>query len=235
LESLPLNLLIFPLVGGYYITTRLEASKFISQRLTSQSIFFNAVLIGIPLMVISLVITTLLTHILPEKVSWIKLNIFPLKDDYFGTCFLSVLIAFCYTKFKNWKADEAGFILKAIDEIGNELELLVAHSFKESKLIQLTLKNDKIYIGWAEVLPKPSHNQYIQLIPLFSGFRDERKELVITTNYSLVYSELIQKGKIRDIQEVKMNLVVMANEIVSASMFDFEIYESFVEKRKVSK
>lgn len=219
-------------MGGYYITTRLEGAKFISQRLSSQAIFFNAVLIGIPLLIFSLGITTAATSILPTQVEWIKTNVFPLKDDYFGTCFLSVLLAFVFTKYRNWRIDEAEFIQKAIDEIGNELELLVSHSFKESKLIQLTLKNDKVYIGWAEVLPKPSHCQYIQLIPLFSGYRDEKKELVITTDYSSVYSELIQKGKIRDIKQLKMNLVIMADEIITASKFDFEIFESFVEKKK---
>jgi hypothetical protein len=155
----------------------------------------------------------------------------PIKDDFFGTCLLSVLISFFYTKIRNYYIDETKAIYQAIEKSGSELELLVAYSCSESKLIQLTLKNDKVYIGWAEVLPKPSHCPYIQLIPLFSGYRDEKKELVIVTDYSLVYSELIQKGKIKDIQELKMNLVIQSNEIISASRFDFEIFESFVSKK----
>jgi hypothetical protein len=232
LESIPINLLLFPLVGGYYITTRSESSKFISQRLSSQSIIFNAILVGIPLMAVSLIITTAITYIFPTHVEWVRLNVFPIKDDFFGTCLLSVCISFSYTKIKNHFIDETEAIHLAIEKSGSELELLVSYSFKESKLIQLTLKNDKVYIGWAEVLPKPSHCPYIQLVPLFSGFRDEKKELVIVTNYSLVYSELIQKGKIKDIQELKMNLVIQSNEIISASRFDFEIFENFASKKK---
>lgn len=182
-------------------------------------------------MAISLIITSTLTYIFPTHVEWIRQSVFPIKDDFFGTCLLSVLISFFYTKIRNYYIDETKAIYQAIEKSGSELELLVAYSCSESKLIQLTLKNDKVYIGWAEVLPKPSHCPYIQLIPLFSGYRDEKKELVIVTDYSLVYSELIQRGKIKDIQELKMNLVIQSNEIISASRFDFEIFESFVSKK----
>ncbi|MCX8490502.1 MAG: hypothetical protein ORN54_05495 [Cyclobacteriaceae bacterium] len=186
MEDLPINLLLFPLVGGYYITTRLEDSKFISQRLSAQAIVFNAVLVGMPLMAISLAITTVITYIFPTHVMWIRSTLFPIKDDFFGTCLLAILISFLYTKIRNHFIDETRAIYSAIEKSGSELELLVAYSFKESQLIQLSLRNDKVYIGWAEVLPKPSHCQYIQLIPLFSGYRDDKKELIIVTNYSLV-------------------------------------------------
>ncbi len=184
-------------------------------------------------MAISLAITTVITYVFPIHVTWIRSTLFPIKDDFFGTCLLAILISFLYTKIRNHFIDETRAIYSAIEKSGSELELLVAYSFKESQLIQLSLRNDKVYIGWAEVLPKPSHCQYIQLIPLFSGYRDDKKELIIVTNYSLVYSELIQKGKIKDIQELKMNLVILSTEIVSASRFDFEIFESFVAKRDI--
>jgi hypothetical protein len=231
-ESLPINLLIFPLVGGYYITTRCESAKYVSQRITSQAIFFNAVLVGILLMAISLALTTGATYFLNLQVEWVKSHLFPLKDEFFGTCLLSVLLAFCYTKYKNWRIQEAKFILRAIEQIGNELELMVAYSFQESKLIQVTLRSDKVYIGWAEVLPRPSHNQYVQIIPLLSGYRDEKKELIITTNYSQVYSELILEGKMKEIRDVNMSLVIMADEIITASRFDFDIFERFSKKEK---
>jgi hypothetical protein len=226
-ENLPLNLLLFPLVGGYYITTRLEDSKYISQRLSSQAIFFNAVLVAMPLMALALAFTTIITYLAPVYVEWIRSNVFPIKDDFFGTCLISIFVAFLYTKFMNWRIDETRAIISAIRKIGSELEMLVATSFEESSLIQITLKSDKVYIGWAEVLPRPSHSSYIQLIPLFSGYRKENKELVIVTDYSQVYSEMIKRGKIKDIQELKMNLVVQESEIVSASRFDFSIYEKF--------
>ena len=87
--------------------------------------------------------------------------------------------------------DESKAILTAVKRIGHELELLFAISVEESQLIQVTLKNDKAYVGWVEIIPKPNPTQYVKLIPLFSGYRDEKKELKITTDYSLVYSDFI--------------------------------------------
>src|SRR5262249_36146008 len=118
-------------------------------------------------------------------------------------------------------------IYNAIEEIGNELELLFASSCVFSETIQITLKNDKVYIGWVKVLPKPSQCPYVQLIPLLSGYRNQSKELVITTDYSPVYAEMIKRGKITDLDDSDMNLVVQVNEIISASKFDFDIFESF--------
>lgn len=123
MENLPLNLLIFPLVGGYYIITRLESLKYISHRLGSQATIFNAVLIGIPLLVVSLVVSTVLTYVFPEHVYWVKQNVFPIKQEYFGTCLLSIITAYFYTQIRNRTSSRSDSLHKAIVAIGNELEL----------------------------------------------------------------------------------------------------------------
>jgi hypothetical protein len=227
LESLPLNLLIFPLVGGYYITTRLESSKYISQRLGSQAILFNAILVSMPLLVVSLAITTAATNVFPSHVHWAKHSLFPIKQEFFGTCLLSIVISFVGTQICNRWIKESDAINSAIEQIGNELELLFSYSCNESQLIQITLKNDKVYIGWVKVLPKPSHCPYVQIIPLFSGYRDAQKELTITTDYSRVYSQMIQRGRMRALDDADVNLVLEVNEIISASKFDFDLFEAF--------
>jgi hypothetical protein len=233
-DSLPINLLLFPLVGGYYITTRLEASKYIGQRLTSQALIFNAVLVAMPLLVASLIITTTLTAIFKTQVEWTKQNVFPIKDDYFGTCLLSLALAYGFTRFRNSRIDDTDAIYSAIQVIGNELELLFATSCVDSQLIQITLKNDKVYVGWVKVLPKPSQCPYVQLIPLFSGYRNAAKELQITTDYSPIYSQLIKRGKITNLEDADVNLVVQVNEVISASKFDFDVFEAFVQAKKNS-
>lgn len=235
MESLPVNLLLFPLMGGYYITTRLEPSKFIGQRKSSQAVFFDAVLTAIPLLFFSLVITTMSTYLFPDMVALLKDKVFPIKDDYFGTCFLSVVIAFTFVKISNWKTDEFDAICRAIEIVGNELEMLFLCSCRESQLIQITLTNNKVYIGWVEIIAKPSQDQYVRLLPFLSGYRsDQTKELSITTDYSLVYSDLISKGQIKAINQADVNLVIKTSEILSASKFDFDYFEKF-EASKSSK
>jgi hypothetical protein len=221
------NLLIFPLIGGYYIVTRSERFKYLNQRLDTQAVLFNSVIAGIPLLLVTLIITAGVSYILPSPVEWIKENLFPVKNAFLGTCALSFVIAVFGTKLWNRFIKASDAIEHAIEKIGNELELLFSMSCIDSELIQITLKNDKVYIGWVEILPKPSQCPYVKLVPLFSGYRDENKELKITTDYSRVYSEYMIRGKIKDISDLQMNLVVLVNEIISASRFDFEIFEKF--------
>jgi hypothetical protein len=230
-DSIPLNLLLFPLVGGYYMTTRIRHSKYIGQRLSSQAIIFNAVLNAVPLMIVSLASSTALTYYLNNIVEWIKKDLFPIKDEFFGTCLLSLIIAFLYTKIVNFRIDETEAIYDAIQEIGNELELLFADSCVYSFTIQVTLKNDKVYVGWVKVLPKPDQCPYIQLVPLLSGYRNNSKEMIITTDYSPVYNDLIKKGKVKSVDEADMNLVLQVNEIISASRFDFDTFEAFTKNK----
>lgn len=229
MDSVLVNLLLFPLVGGYYITTRLESSKYIGQRRTSQAVLFNAVMVAIPLLLVSLCVTGLSTHFFVYQVTYIKDNYFPIKDQYLGTCVLSFVIAVGFTKIANrYFINRTKAIYKAIREVGNELEVLLSESCLEGSLVQITLKNSKVYVGWVEVLPEPSACPYIHLIPFLSGFRDAKRVLHITTDYSPVYNELIKKGKIKAINDSNVNIIIQSNQIISAAKFDFDIFEKFM-------
>lgn len=229
---MPFNLLLFPLVGGYFIITRCEHYKYINQRVDRQVLLFNSALVGIFLLLISFIICTVLTNVFREQTIYIKENFFPIQERYFGTSLVSFFIALPITYVSNWITRKATALGTAIDRIGNELELLFKLSCTEGQLIQITLKNDKVYVGWVELLPKPQ-GPYVKIIPATSGYRDEKKGLHLTINYTHVYSDYIRKGKIRDIGELQMSLIIKVEEILSASRFDFEIFERFEILKKV--
>lgn len=221
------NLLLFPLVGGYYIATRSERYKYLNQRLGSQAVLFNSIIIGIPLLLVCLVISVLMSYYFREWVTNIKTNWFPIQDQYFGTCALSFIVAILVTKIINIITAKSDAIESAIRHVGNELELLFSFSALESEPIQITLKNDKVYIGWVEILPQPSQCPYVRVIPLFSGYRDVNKELKITTDYSRVYNEYLTRGMIKDVADLDVNVVIQVSEILTAGRFEFEIFEKF--------
>lgn len=229
---MPFNLLLFPLVGGYFIITRAEQFKYINQRVDRQVLLFNSALVGIFLLLFSFAICSLATYYFHETTNYIKRNYFPIQDKYFGTAVVSFFIAIPITYLSNWIVKKADALSSAIDRIGNELELLLKFSCSESELIQITLKTDKVYIGWVELLPKP-HGTYVRVIPAVSGYRDEKKILHITVNYTHVYSDYIRQGKIRDISELEMSLIIKIDEILTASRFDFEIFEKFELQNRV--
>ncbi|MEO6903650.1 MAG: hypothetical protein ABI315_10970, partial [Bacteroidia bacterium] len=115
----------------------------------------------------------------------------------------------------------------AIKEVGNEFELILKSSFTEGLLLQFTLDNNKFYIAWVKELPIPSISNYIRIIPAISGYRNNEKELVFISQYLSVYAEYIEEGKITDIEELKIDLILDLRRIVSVSYFEKEMYNRF--------
>lgn len=94
----------------------------------------------------------------------------------------------------------------------------------EVKLIQVNLKNDKVYVGWVKTLPKPSQSSYVRLTPLLNGYQNKTKELIVIIDYSQIYNNLLRRGKIKHVNDAEMDLVIQMNEIISASKFDDDLF-----------
>lgn len=152
---------------------------------------------------------------------------FPYKVPYTLTSISTLFLAFIFSKIGNYFLDEEKYIKKAIKDIGNELELMLKSSFSDKLLLQFTLDNDKFYFAWVKELPIPSISNYVRIIPAISGFRDKEKDLIFTCQYLSVYSEYIAEGKVTDIKELKTDLIIDFNNIISVSYFDSEMYSRF--------
>lgn len=98
-------------------------------------------------------------------------------------------------------------------------------------MLEFTLDTDKVYVGFLKELPIPTTTDYIRIIPMFSGYRDEKKQLIFTTDYYTVYREYIDKKKINKIDDLKIDMILTLDNLVTVSYFDQENYESFHEKQ----
>jgi hypothetical protein len=171
---MPFNLLILPLVGGYYVIANSEWFKYKTQRLHSERLLFNSVMAGILLTVISFVIKFIGIEYCPKLVVFYR-KLMPMNVSFIGVTFFSFVLGIAGTEVTNLVTSETKRILAAIDSIGNELEKTLERSATERRLIQLTLKNEKIYVGICGRIPKPDKTTYFVLIPFLSGFRDPTK------------------------------------------------------------
>ncbi|GEO21870.1 hypothetical protein CQA01_24040 [Cyclobacterium qasimii] len=70
-------------------------------------------------------------------------------------------------------------------------------------------------------------SNYIRVIPVFSGYRDEQKKLSFTTHYLDVYSEYVKEGRIQSVYELDVDLIITLDNLVSVSYFEIEMYERF--------
>lgn len=223
---MPWNLLILPLVGGYYILSKSKIFKYKQQRLDRQRLIFDSVIFGAILLIFTFIFRLLVEFKFPYILGDIK-NLIPINEKFIGTSFVSFFIAVTFTELSNFFIDEKKWIIKSIKSIGNELELLLLSSFNDRKLIEFTLDNDKVYIALVKELPIPSFSNFVRVIPFYSGYRSRKKLMKITTNYLPIYLKCIEKGEVTDLNSLDFDLVISINNIVSISYFDLEMYKRF--------
>jgi len=223
---MPFNLLLFPLVGGYYILIRFEYLRYVQYRLENQRVLLNSAFAGIILLVVCFILRAITNIFFPDLISYLSDQL-PVKAPYFGTTSFSLVVAVLATELANLFVNRKEAIRRSLKKSGNELELLMSSSFFDYHLLQFTMDNGKVYIGWVKELPKPFTTNYIRITPAFSGYRNEFKELVFTTQYLTVYASYIADGSVRDSSELKTDLVLKVDKINSASYFDIDMYKRF--------
>jgi hypothetical protein len=103
------------------------------------------------------------------------------------------------------------------------LERLLYDSQASTYPVSISLKNEKVYIGWPVLTPEPMHRiQDIRILPVASGFRDPvTKALTISTEYFPVY-RAIERGALRMDPE-DFEIVIALDEVRSANQFSLDI------------
>ena len=237
---MPYNLFIIPIITGYFILTNSSLLKYNSQRLSRNRILFESIFIGITLIglgfILRGIVQSITTGFIENLVGFLQFIPFD-KPNYFWTfCFscsigilFFIILEIIILKF--YSKDDA--IIWAVNKHGDELESLVKNSVLNGQTIQLTLKNNKVYIGFCEETPIPQKTNYISISPILSGYRDnETKKLTITTDYFRVVDEFIndiEQKEGKDLEKITLNtdIVIKQDEIVTASIYEQDIFDKF--------
>ncbi len=205
---MPYNLLILPLVGGYFILTQFLYFKHTYSKLPSQQLLFSSILAGIVIVICWFIIREIAQYYFPDLIqNWydISSHIHIKRDEnnrYLWTFFGGFLLLLLFTGVSNFAIDKferftktRAHLITAINKHGTELEKLFLKSAQnDGYLIQITLKNDKVYIGGLAEFREPKNISYLKFRPVYSGYRDNvTKKLNITTNYG--FTEEFYKKK----------------------------------------
>lgn len=163
---------------------------------------------------------------MPETVNSVG-SVLPYKYPFFWTSIMTLIIAILITEGINLVIDKNKAIETAIKNVGNEIELIFLNSFIDRSLVLISLKSDKVYIGWVKELPIPSISNHIRVIPAISGYRNDSKEVEFTTHYLSVYADFVNNGHVNRVQDLNFDVVINLSEVVSVSNFDLEMYQKF--------
>lgn len=93
--------------------------------------------------------------------------------------------------------------------------------------IQITLKNNKVYIGYSEIIPIPQKTNYLTLTPILSGYRDDKKQLHITTDYFSVIDDFLNGLDNEKLVTLNTDVIIKQDEILTAGIYEQEIFDKF--------
>lgn len=144
------------------------------------------------------------------------------------------LIAFLYCSinilFCIWHSSKQN-VYKELSRIANDLEMLIVNSTIEVKPIRVELDCGKVYVGLPETPDFESGEiKYITLLPLLSGYVDEKKKIFFNNNYYLHYEEYFDDESDEESEHNSINdfsIVIPVDEIVVASRFSIDAFIAF--------
>ncbi|MGE4289410.1 MAG: hypothetical protein AB7E36_12015 [Salinivirgaceae bacterium] len=230
---MPYNLLILPLSGGFLFLYFFAKTKYFFQRLGSQELIFFSVIAGISLITLSVLLKGLILFCFPEILTCINefhdymhFSHIPLLWTAFFSLILAVFITHVGNKIIQKVDKEMEYsIISAIMHVGSRFEKLAATCFITGEMMQITLNNNKVYIGFIDTLPPPKKDEYFSLIPVFSGYRDRyTRNLTITSNYLKVIDRYQETDETKK-DKFDLDIFIKSDEIISASLFDYDVYE----------
>ena len=230
-----LNLLLLPLIGGYFFLIQLNRTKYALQRKSGYELAFCSMAAGIFLIGFGALIYIPLINLknefafIADAIRWWRMNV---HFEYSGVAFISFLSGIVLPHPINWIFfDKSDQLSKAIKEEGESFEQLLEKAINRTKMVSITLKNNKVYIGAVTSNYMPGGNRrYLKIIPVYSGYRNQADlSLIITTNYAKVY-EKIEEGILTDLDiDDDFEFIIAVSEIVSINIFDVTAFNHFQE------
>lgn len=232
---MPYNLLLLPVIVGYFILIYSHYFKYNTQRLTQNRIIFESVSVAIIILTFGFLLRAVIEYLFPKLTPCLisSLKFIPInKVDYLWTivfsCLTSIILVVSTNVYLLWRFRKFQLIGWAVDKNGDELEKLFKKSVDEASFIQVTLKNDKVYIGYSEIIPIPQKTNYLTLTPILSGYRDDKKQLHITTDYFSVIDDFL-KGLDNKETLITLNtdVIIKQDEILTAGIYEQAIFDKF--------
>ncbi len=222
------SILLLPLLGGYYYLTRCIRTKFRYKRLERQRLIFDSSIYGFGFLFISFALWLFTTWGCPTIEFW--LSKIPLKIDFFYPSLLSFLLAYGWTSGFNFFKRvvtpnvENLYLAKAIEKTGNSMQLDLLKSYASQQLLMITLRNGKVYVGIATELNEPDGQSYIRILPFYSGYRTEKQDVKLVTDYLSVYDNA---GGEDSMENINTETVICEEDIITTTFYDQEVFNRF--------
>lgn len=260
-----INQVVFIVISGYIFLITLHLTRYYHQTISGNKLLYNSIIAGSFVALVLFFIREFLIHLFPIVINflWHKIPLgleIKSSDSYLmlGRSFMCMPFAFLLARLINflmtWNYSFCNYKISASKikryitlKFGDDFEKLYWQLDEEEeykdKFVLITLKNNKVYVGWFRELDMPIRNVIFSIYPVLSGFRNsETKLLTFTTMYSYLYERYANNEA--ELDEIKrlMEIRVLKSEIITMNRFDFNLYNDFQsqlddleEEQKISK
>lgn len=206
-----LALLIMPLIGGYVFLSSWNFTKFKAVSDSGYRLFFKSAFFGMVLLISAKIILFTLTNFM--ILEYIEKIVIPTGLNLESV--LAMMLGVVAPHFLNIKSNaDLNSKQEALNR-GNQLFLTIRESLLNVELVELSMTNGKVYIGFP--VGMDLGDEYVKINPYASGYRDvETKILIITFKYEAIdYMSLHEK---------ELFVSVKVDEIISVKIFYPEIH-----------
>ncbi len=229
---MPTNLLLLPLLGGYWFLHTFYYTRFRSQRLDGYRLLLESALVGVIFAAFGWIVVRVVA-LAPCAVMFWE-NIAP-RIPYLGTALVALAIGLIAPVALNFALARAGLLTrgdaqrKAIDRHGNHILRFLHAASTQERPVAITLDNRKVYIGTVAAAPNlESHDTFFSITPFFSGYRDkDDMALNLTVDYLRVYEA-------EHLDPEDFNITIPLSSVRMANFFDQSVYPAFLVESSAS-
>ena len=236
------TLLLICLAAGFYAGTKWKVSKVFISKDSGHPLYFLSALFSLFLVVFALAANKLVGNFSAYETIYLLAQAIlrPLvkQDELERLSNLALLtvwvVAFSIVlpRFLNWPLNSNDALLDQIAESYGEREAIddvIRDALRLQLPVAVSLDDSKVYIG-CPISGEPfgvASRRWLSLRPMFSGYRDEKKELDLTTDYQVVITGLSVTDGEESVVQGAFDVVVPFDRIVSIHPFDLESYSKY--------
>ncbi len=225
-----LGLLLVPALGGYLFLSLCNITRYRAEHLSGYRIVLEAACAGVGLFLIARLMAFATTSAVPDfghLVGCLWRKILPIEHS--GTMALSVaagwLAAGLLNQIPRWNRKDMR--RRAAEEHGDVISLTVDDAIEQDKLVEISLKEGKSYIG------RPYKGIFgirdrgdVAILPVMSGYRDKNTgNLEITVYYVPIIKSLAKQSS--SVDPADFRVAIPVREVVSARIFSPAVFREF--------
>jgi len=244
-----ITLIFITLLAGYNFGANSKTTRYFLCRNSGYSYYFRISCYGIILL-----ITAFITFLILKNFTGIIDFIMSLTENYYGkfdenrfihsqivyTGIVGFIMLFysCIYLVINFIISKSEYLTDLVYQraIRNrDFERLVYRAIRQSSLLQVSMSNGKVYVGYViRTIDPDAERTELRMLPVLSGYRDDTGTVIFKNKYSHVLNILSDDfveidcintdEEMDDIGLADFEIVLPYGEIRHSSLFDYFIY-----------